>query len=242
MKRDNGKIIKKIRGLLAIAKDEKNDEESQSAFILAQKLMIQYEIDSSEVGDFIPQDEDVDEEFVTVYKKLFWWERELAIIVAKNFRVKNFIKSKRQGGERVKRRIVFLGFGRDLELAKEMYILAYDALLYHSKQFVEDYYSDFWGYRDSYTTNSLKQSYIRGFLEGLVKRFDEQIAVLRESYEMLVLIPEEVEKVYSNMFKNSKPLAYTKPQAEVAEAYQKGFEDGNKMDFTKSTLSDGSED
>ncbi|RKJ45999.1 DUF2786 domain-containing protein, partial [Butyricicoccus sp. 1XD8-22] len=40
----NDSIIKKIRGLLAIANDEKNDEESQTAFILAQKLMIKHNI------------------------------------------------------------------------------------------------------------------------------------------------------------------------------------------------------
>ncbi|HAP3793174.1 TPA: DUF2786 domain-containing protein, partial [Enterococcus faecalis] len=48
---DNKKIIKKIKGLLAISRDQKNDEESQSAFILAQKLMIQYNIDKNEVEE-----------------------------------------------------------------------------------------------------------------------------------------------------------------------------------------------
>jgi len=40
----NESIIKKIKGLLAIADDAKNDEESQSAFLLAQKLMIKHDI------------------------------------------------------------------------------------------------------------------------------------------------------------------------------------------------------
>ncbi|EHV0154599.1 DUF2786 domain-containing protein, partial [Enterococcus faecalis] len=48
---DNKKIIKKIKGLLAISRDQKNDEESQSAFVLAQKLMIQYNIDKSEIEE-----------------------------------------------------------------------------------------------------------------------------------------------------------------------------------------------
>lgn len=38
MENKNEKIIKKIKGLLAIARDERNDEESQSAFVLAQRL------------------------------------------------------------------------------------------------------------------------------------------------------------------------------------------------------------
>ncbi len=44
----NESIIKKIRGLLAIANDNKSDEESQSAFLLAQKLMIKHDISSGE--------------------------------------------------------------------------------------------------------------------------------------------------------------------------------------------------
>lgn len=51
MENKNEKIIKKIKGLLAISRDERNDEESQSAFVLAQRLMIQYSIDKSLVED-----------------------------------------------------------------------------------------------------------------------------------------------------------------------------------------------
>ncbi|EIR3903414.1 DUF2786 domain-containing protein, partial [Enterococcus faecalis] len=121
---DNKKIIKKIKGLLAISRDQKNDEESQSAFILAQKLMIQYNIDKNEVEELSVDSENdvIGEESVTIYKRLYWWERQLACIISENFRVKNFLNNKYLGRQK-KRRIVFYGFGRDLELAKEMYIL-----------------------------------------------------------------------------------------------------------------------
>lgn len=45
----NEKIIRKIQGLLKIAEDERNDEECQAAFLLAQKLMIQYQISQAEI-------------------------------------------------------------------------------------------------------------------------------------------------------------------------------------------------
>lgn len=45
----NEKIIRKIQGLLKIAEDERNDEECQAAFLLAQKLMIQYQILQTEI-------------------------------------------------------------------------------------------------------------------------------------------------------------------------------------------------
>lgn len=242
MDKNNKKIIKKVKGLLAIAKDEKNDEESQSAFILAQKLMIQYEISKHEVEDYELSSEidQINEESVTIYKRLYWWERTLANIIAKNFRVKNFLNSKYMGKQR-KRRIVFYGFGRDLELAKEMYILAYDVILYHSKRFIDDYYNSHWESRSRYMTESIKSSYIRGFLSGLSVRFEEQISVSRKSFEVLVLIPEEVEKSYKKMSSDwGKPINFNPPPVEVFEAYQKGLSDGKEIDFTKSTISNGS--
>ncbi|EPI07500.1 DUF2786 domain-containing protein [Enterococcus faecalis] len=128
---DSKKIIKKIKGLLAISRDQKNDEESQSAFVLAQKLMIQYNIDKNEVEELSVDSENdvIGEESVTIYKRLYWWERQLALIISENFRVENFLNNKYFGRQK-KRRIVFYGFGRDLELAKEMYILAYEVFCF----------------------------------------------------------------------------------------------------------------
>lgn len=88
---DNKKIIKKIKGLLAISRDQKNDEESQSAFILAQKLMIQYNIDKNEVEELSVDFENdvIGEQSVTIYKRLYWWERQLACIISENFLIIN---------------------------------------------------------------------------------------------------------------------------------------------------------
>lgn len=239
MKKNNEKIIKKVRGLLAIARDQKNDEESQSAFILAQKLMIQYEINRNEVDDYedVSELDKLDSETVTIYKKLYWWERTLATIIADNFRVKNYINSK-YIGRQYKRQVVFYGFGRDLELSKEMYILAYDAILYHSKKYIDQYYIETELPRTRYITESVKSSYINGFITGLSQRFDEQIAQLRECYEVLVLIPEEVERSYSEMSADWEALDITIPEVQVMEAHQKGLSDGKKIDFTRSTLSE----
>ncbi len=235
---DNKKIIKNIKGLLAISRDQKNDEESQSAFVLAQKLMIQYNIDKNEVEELsIDSENDViGEESVTIYKRLYWWERQLAFIISKNFRVKNFLNNKYSGRQK-KRRIVFYGFGRDLELAKEMYILAYEVILFHSKKFIDNYYLENAKVsRSRYMTNSLKASYINGFLEGLEQRFDEQVSALREVYEVLVLVPEEVESSYKDYSENFGKSTLSKPNSNIHEAYWDGYVTGKEIDFTKSTI------
>lgn len=238
MENKNEKIIKKIKGLLAISRDERNDEESQSAFVLAQRLMIQYSIDKSlvEGSEYYENDDSIDEASVTIFKKLYWWEKELAQIISKNFKVKNFVRIKGR-----KSKVVFFGFGRDLELAKEMFILAYDVILFHSKKFIDEFYSLRDGVeRDRYLTASIKSSYINGFLQGLKKRFSEQIAELREVYEVLVLIPEEVEEAYNEKVKSfTGKSTYSIPNARISSAYEKGFTDGNSIDFTKRTIGEG---
>ncbi|MCT6922787.1 DUF2786 domain-containing protein [Metasolibacillus sp.] len=90
---DNEKIdaiLRKVKGLLAIAEDNANDEEAQSAFVRAQILMMKYNIDQREVENRLEEDASTIEDFGTVYKTLYWFERALAIVIAKNFRVKNF--------------------------------------------------------------------------------------------------------------------------------------------------------
>ena len=54
--------------------------------------MIQYNIDKNEVEELSVDSENdvIGEESVTIYKRLYWWERQLACIISENFRVKNF--------------------------------------------------------------------------------------------------------------------------------------------------------
>ncbi|EJB2775988.1 hypothetical protein MT885_002884, partial [Enterococcus faecalis] len=147
-----------------------------------------------------------------------------------------FLNNKYSGRQK-KRRIVFYGFGRDLELAKEMYILAYEVILFHSKKFIDNYYLENPKIsRSRYMTNSLKASYINGFLEGLEQRFNEQVSALREVYEVLVLVPEEVESSYKDYSENFGKSTFSKPNSNIHEAYWNGYVTGKEIDFTKSTI------
>lgn len=232
------KIVKKVKGLLAIAKDENKDEESQSAFILAQRLMIQYKINKEDVLLEGEEVEPIGEESVTVYKKLFWWERTLGSIISKNFRVKMYYdNTKMKENKRRKSKIVFYGFDGDLELAKEMYFLAYEVLLFHTKKYIDIWYeSQRIETRNRYYTESVKSSYINGFLSGLAKRFEEQVAVLTENYEVMVLIPKEVEEAYEEFSKGFKSYANSIPPVSIGSAYHEGYDKAKKIDFTKSTI------
>lgn len=238
MENNNESILKKIRGLLAIANDHKNDEESQSAFILAQKLMIKNKISVSEVEETPDTKAEIDKGQVTVYKKLFWWERELASIIAKNFRVKNYLNLKKfNNTTQRKKAIMFFGLKQDVELAKQMYILAYDALKFYSERYVDIYYGDS-EIRVHRITNNVKDSYMRGFLEGLETKFNEQVKEMQQEYGLMVLVPKVVEDEYKEFEKgfSGKGSNYRIPSIEEMAAYSEGYCDGNKIDYTKSTI------
>jgi len=238
MENINESILKKIKGLLAIANDHKDDEESQSAFLLAQKLMIKHNISLSTVEEN-NEKVSIEEGQVTVFKKLFWWERKLAIIISENFRVKNFINWKKLKNEKQRKSaLIFFGFEKDVELAKEMYILAYEALNLYSNRFVEAYYQHEYE-RSHKTTKRVKDSYMRGFLEGLDEKFDEQVAQMQQEYGLMLLIPKEVEESFTELSKDfGKGTDWRIPPIEEIVAYQEGFFDAKDIDYTKSTIDD----
>jgi Protein of unknown function (DUF2786) len=231
----NDAIIKKIKGLLAIANDNESDEESQSAFLMAQKLMMKYNISLGEVED-VNDGQSINEGQVTAHKKLYWWEKQLANIMSENFRVKNFINSKwTDSSAQRKRAVVFLGYENDVALAKEMYLLAYEAITSYSNQFVDEYYESMGISRTKQTTNNIKNSYMRGFLSGLEEKFEEQVASMKQEYGLMVLVPKEVVEEYDRVV-TGKATSYKIPPVEELIAYRKGFDDGNKIDYTKSTI------
>ncbi|CWV83778.1 TPA: DUF2786 domain-containing protein [Listeria monocytogenes] len=238
---DNEKIIRKVKRLLALAKENKSDEEGQSAFMLAQRLMLENDIDAAEIGDNEDVSDFITENNVTIYKRLFWWEKRLARIIADNFRVKMFYDMKEDSGEITKSAITFYGLDKDLVLAKEMYLLAYEALLFHSKFYVNSYYENSEEKRSRYLTESLKSSYIRGFLKGIERKFEEQISVLRNEFEILVLTPQIVIDAYKIRSEGFTKHKFKIPAVKEDGAYDNGYKKGNSIDFTKSMISENVE-
>ncbi|MBU5267878.1 hypothetical protein KQI21_13860 [Virgibacillus proomii] len=81
--------------------------------------MLKHDVSMSDIA-LIENKRNIDEGQVTVLKKLYWWERELAIIISKNFRVQWYMKNRYLNGERnIKRAIIFFGYETDVALAKK---------------------------------------------------------------------------------------------------------------------------
>lgn len=247
----NEDIIRKITGLLKLSMDSKNDEESQSAFVMAQKLKIKHGIKDNEIS--LDEKVEISKNQATAYKKLYWWESSLARIISYNFRCKHYYRNDYTESQRVKRAITFYGYESDAELAKEMYILAYDVLKKFTERFVEDFYADrlkgtlleglyeFKGLkRDRSLTTKLKNSYMRGFLDGLEQKFEDQRdQLVKDGYELMIVIPHAVMEGYNEMFPSTKKgLSFNRPPVELSLAYAFGKEDGHKVDYAKNTIGD----
>lgn len=231
---DNVKIISKIRDLLRLAEGSNNDDEGQTAFLAAQKLMLKYHIDKKEMLDIsTPEHLKIDDDSVTIYKKLYWWEKQLAAIIAENFRVKSYIQSKQlHYGENMKSAIMFFGYEQDLELAKEMFILAYDAIKIYAKRHAEDLPVE--------VRNKIKRAYVTGFLDGMDNKFHEQFNNFTGEYALMVQTPKEVEEAFEKQINlqgesKSSRMDFTE-LLEYQQHYNNGYNSGNNIDFTKSTI------
>ena len=208
--------------------DEKHVEESHNAFLKAQRLMVKYGIDPSEVTDQEATRE-ILEQSGTDYKRLFWWERQLARIVARNFRCKNYLQWKKIEGKKQKqRRVMFMGQEGDVELASEMYKLVVDAALFYTKRYMNQF--DLKG-------TAIKNDYLQGFVDGLEQKFAEQIE--QQEWGLVLVIPKEVEEKYAVKV-TGKPIPLTLPDLslDAHEHYNTGYKDGNSIDYKKETISD----
>lgn len=225
---DNERIIRRIKRLLALAEGNANKNESHLAFLQAQEMMVKYAVDPSEITD----DEEVREVLDSSgseYKRLYWYERQLARIVARNFRCKNYLQWVRPEGRVQKlNKIKFMGLEKDVELASAMYKLVISAIEYYTHLHVKEN-----GIGIRHHTQSLKDDYMRGFVEGLERKFEEQIE--SQEWGLVLVIPKEVEEKYKEEV-TGKGTRYIIPSVESQESYQQGYRDGNAIDYTKSTI------
>ncbi|MCT3019871.1 DUF2786 domain-containing protein [Pediococcus pentosaceus] len=237
----NKKIINKVKHLLELAKNNPEDEEGQSAFLMAQRLMLKHSISDKEIENEVVGDSqlEINSRPVTLYKRVFWWEKQLGTIIADNFRVKIYYSLKKEDWNgQTKTRMMFYGTTQDLELAVEMYSLAYDAVRYYYNRYLNKVKSK----TDLFFKSSqVKSSYIRGFLEGLEYRFNEQIRDLKNKYELVALIPEEVESEYQKFSSNFRRASQLKiPEVTNNMALQIGYNEARKIDLTRSTIEESS--
>lgn len=177
----NQKVIDRIKKLLALSGNNTSASEAESAALMAQKLMAQYDISISQVDDIVVNEEiDTTEFHVGAGKK---WKLNLASVVARNFKCKVF----KVGNES----IVFYGFKTDTIIAKEVYEFLFKTGNRLATQAAAEY-REKWG-----TAKGIYNSFVMGFLAGVKSKLDEQCLAL------MIVTPKEVEDKYKKFTKEN---------------------------------------
>lgn len=217
---DKQAAITKIKKLLALSKSS-NIYEAQDALLQAQKLMVKYYIDESELKD----KKDANKKVVTISiinnkARLMWYEKALANIIADNFRVFNYTSGNRKNGMS----IIFMGLEEDTEIAQELFSFAYEKMkslaskeIKHLEQKEENKYK-----------SSFRNDYYRGFIDGLNEAFKKQVS---ENGWGLVLVKDElvVQEINKLNLRTVKPTGIPPKFSNNKSLYNEGFDKGKQF-------------
>lgn len=208
----NENVKQKIVKLLALANDA-NDEESMSALAKAQELMLQHNIDESDVFEYKQEQKSEAVINTIIYQgRPQKWLYRLASIIAENFRVHTYYVS----GSPIELR--FVGIESDVQIAQITFEYAKGSAGYCARQFlqlpeIKRKYKRKW---------QLKQDYIEGYLVGLSKTFRNQVRT--NGYELALQVPEIVQEEVERM--ELVPGKDTSHQAKNNEAFYSGYVEG----------------
>jgi hypothetical protein len=168
-------IIEKIKKVLALASNNPSAEEGQTAMLLAQKMMIENKISMVDIEKSGIQQKDVNSISGVEAPTLKWWEKQLGIIIAENFKCITYIYTQRiasvvNGKYVIKRTktLKIVGLKDDAELTKQVLLYAIEVLKSSFKKYVRKN-------SDRLFKKGIKNQYIIGFLDGLKDKFAEQV-------------------------------------------------------------------
>lgn len=223
--------IDKIRKLLAKTKNNPLEDEVNTAFLLAQKLMVKWGIEMSEVS--LNEDlKEVLEIEVEGEAARIPWKTSLAYIIASNFRCTTYYKIyKKVVNYRTssKRQIVFIGLKNDVEIATEVYKSAVSYILWGMDKCYQKFYLS------GKYSRGIRGDYVTGFLRGLKEKFQEQVK--EEGWGLVLVRDAVVDEFFKNIekdfVKTRRCTAKVLTQNNL-EAQRMGYKDGKNFDgFTK---------
>lgn len=175
----NNKVIFKIQNLLELAYDAPNDEERQTALLMAQKLMVKHNLSMNDITTTQTKNK-IGETVGTWEYRMPWWQEKLAAILGENFRCKTI---RRRVFDEGITQMIFFGYQSDAELCTKVYEGAILYLKYRLKRLFPTISKARW--------KDYKKSYLLGFLEGLDQRFKAQVQS-SEELALMVQVPAEV--------------------------------------------------
>ena len=203
-------MIEKIKKILKLSKDNPSQEEGMAAALKAQQLLSQYNISEDEVSLEEISPEAISESVVELKHNahLFAWYKNLAGTVARNFRVKAYLDSRKD--------VVFRGFTEDTKIAAEVYKYLYalgDKLACNACKVAHE---------ENGTVKGVYNSFIIGYLEGIESALGEQCTAL------MLVIPKAVEEDYEVFSAANLKQTKSSVTGKKNQNYEEGLTEGKQ--------------
>ncbi|MDF2615458.1 MAG: hypothetical protein K0Q47_113 [Sedimentibacter sp.] len=220
----NENIVNKIRQCMELSRKAGTPEESQGALLKAQELMVKYNIDLEGIKESEKEKEVkeiIDEEFTPI-KRNHWWVKQLAYIIAENFKCTSYIVNFYNANC-----IHMIGLKEDVEIAREVFSYAGFEIDKFSKQYAKEKADSSFFFNDRSFKNGIINDYIKGYLNGLNKKFKSQVE--ENGWGLIIvkdaLVVRAVEDL--SLAKPSKPAPVNRTGNK--DAYRTGLKDGQNF-------------
>lgn len=214
-------IRERIKKLLALAESD-YEHEAESALLKAQQLMGMHGLSAESVAapeQGEAQKREVATESVGWSGRLPFWQKQLALVIAENFRCHVYTDIDEFGADSL-RCFKLIGLSDDVEVAADVLAFGFCYAEMSWQRFRKNVRSP-----DRYTTNRVKEDYFAGFIKGLREKFAEQV-----SEKGLMIIKDQlVEESYADL-KLRTSYVRTRGGAGSKRAWQTGHRDGKSME------------
>ena len=200
-------IVEKIKRLLALGDENKNDAdaEAKAAMLKAQELMAKYDISIEECEE---QEGPEYAHEICEHKWDYAYRIPLASVLAKNFRCMTYNKGKR---------IVFMGHPSDAKICRATFEYAYQFIQKRGNQIYNKRYTM------GYPTKGVFNSYANGFIVGLKEAFDVQCTALA------IITPPDVISHFEEISKDWSTKQSKSIDVNDYEVYKEGRKDGKSF-------------
>lgn len=202
MEEKREKIIKKIKKLLSLSKSQ-NENEAISAALKAQKLMVQYDVEERELERNTKKEKIIETRYeVGTGDK---WKYSLANLIAVNFRCECYYQARSV--------MIFYGHETDAVVAKNVYEYLFNIGKRLGKRLVHK------TWREGKSTKGVYNSFVRGFVDGIKTKLEQQCKAL------MIVVPKDVSEGFEILTKDVKRIDTTVSVADD-DSYREGVYQG----------------
>lgn len=201
-------IIEKIQKLLDKANSTDNEQEAQTFFNGAQRLMAQNNLETKDikVSEVEPDTKEIVNKRAHTLRNT-----RLAQIIARNFKCSTFI---------AENKLFFVGLPDDIEIASMTFETVHTFLEKRRRQVYKA------AQKAGKETKGIREDYVIGFLKGLDEGFKRNV----QEFGLIVVTPDIVMKKVQTICGGNKTSIKQKTVAN-SELYMKGYADGKGFNY-----------